>query len=562
MLGDATAGEPIVAGPWVRLACERHLRDRALAASPTRHPGGWSFSADAADVAIGFFEHVLRLPDTLDEAGNPKPFLLEPALTFIVGALTGWLGTDGYRRFRDSYIEMGKGNAKTPTVAGLGLYGLVVDNEYAAEIYPAAVDLDQAAILMRDAERMVDVSPELCELLKRTPAGEPRGIGTISYAATKSFFRPYSRNQGSKSGKRPHMALIDEVHEHPSADTINKLQAGFKFRKQPLAVKITNSGFDRTSIAWQLHQHAERVLQQTVVDDRFFAYVCALDEGDDPLVDESCWIKANPLLGVTITPEYLRRQVENAKNIPSETNTVLRLNFCVWTNAHTRAIDQAKWALCQGTVSDAELVDAPCFAGLDLGQSDDLCASIRIWILDDGRIPVKCRFWLPQAALEKYPNRPYDEWRRAGLLEVTEGDTTDYAAVQEAVEQDCLESGVRSLAYDPRFAHQMAQYLQGRGIDVVPTPQGFQLNEATKRTLELIAEALFLCGGNAILSWMASNFVVRHGRNKEIRPDKDAAGEKIDGIVALIMAIDQAIVRNPSGGRSIYEAEGAEIFTV
>jgi len=199
VLGDASAGELIVAGPWVRLACERHLRDRALAATTPGHPNGWTFSAQAADVVIGFYETVLKLKDTLDDQGNPKPFLLEPALTFIVGQL-GWLGADGYRRVRDMYIEMGKGNAKTPLVAGLGLFGLVMDNEQAAEIYANAADGGQAAIMFRDAELMVDASPELAAILKRTPAGEARGTGNISYPDTASFFRPYTRTQGTRSG--------------------------------------------------------------------------------------------------------------------------------------------------------------------------------------------------------------------------------------------------------------------------------------------------------------------------------------------------------------------------
>jgi phage terminase large subunit-like protein len=181
-------------------------------------------------------------------------------------------------------------------------------------------------------------------------------------------------------------------------------------------------------------------------------------------------------------------------------------------------------------------------------------------VLEDGRIAVKARYWLPQAALVKFPHRPYDEWKRAKVLEVTEGDTTEYAVVQDAIEQDCLASGVRKLAFDPRFANQMAQYLQGRGIDVVPTPQGFQLNEPTKRLLELVAEEQLCCGGDPILTVMASNFVVRHGRNKEIRPDKDAAADKVDGIVALIMAIDQGLVRNPAMGPSTYETN--EVFII
>lgn len=540
VLGDA--GDPIVAGPLVRLACERHLRDRAAA-------GPWTFSSEKADLAINFYEQVLRLPDTLDEDGEPKRFLLEPPLAFIIGQL-GWIGADGYRRFREIYVEMGKGNGKTPTIAGLGLYGLLLDQETAAEIYAAAVTRDQARILFRDAERMALCSPDLAGLLTQT-------VNNLSYEL--SFFRPYSRDQGVKSGPRPHMALIDEVHEHPTPELINKLKAGFKFRKQPIAVYITNSGFDRTSICWQLRQHAERVVRGIVTDDRFFAYVCALDEGDNPLEDEACWLKANPLLGVTITNEYLRRQVDNAKNIPAEMNTVLRLNFCVWTQQNTRAIDMVQWQACQAPPADDELVGELCFGGLDLGQSDDFSAWVRIWILEDGRVIVKPRFWIPRSAREKYPTRPYDVWEGTGLLEVTEGNTTDYDVIEKAVLEDCQASGVREVSYDKRFAEQMAQHLLGAGVTMVDQPQGFQLNEAIRKKSELIAEGTLCHGNHEVLSWMASNYVLRHGTKGEVRPDKDKASEKIDGQVALDMAIARW-VRQPVQPENPYLTRGVRVL--
>lgn len=532
VLGDASAGARVVAGPYVRQACERHVANRVLGA---HHPRGIWFSAEAADVAIGYYETVLHLPDALDEDGNPKPFLLEPALAFIIGSITGWMGADGYRLIREAYVEMGKGNAKTPLWAGLGLFGLMMDGETAPEIYAAAVTRDQSKIMHRDADRMVQASPELRDVVTRTVNNLAYGMG---------FFRPYSRDQGIKSGPRPHMALIDEVHEHPTPEVIIKLKAGFKFRKQPFAGYITNSGFDRTSICWQLRQHAERVLRGTVTDDRFFAYVCALDDGDDPLTDEACWPKANPLLDVTITREYLRRQVENAKNIPSELNTVLRLNFCVWTNQQIRAIDMAKWQACEPVPPDAALVGLPCYGALDLGQSDDFSAWARLWELEDGRIAVKMRFWIPQAALELYPSRPYDEWRRAGILTVTEGSQTDYDLVEETVQADCEAAGVREVAYDKRFAEQLAQHLLGAGITMINTPQGFQLNEAIRKKLELIATGKLCHGNDPILAWMAQNYVLRHGTKGEVRPDKEHAGEKIDGQVAVDMGLDR-IVRRP-----------------
>jgi phage terminase large subunit-like protein len=348
------------------------------------------------------------------------------------------------------------------------------------------------------------------------------------------------------------MGLIDELHEHPNPDTVNKIRAGAKGNLDALFPEITNSGSDRTSICFQHHEHSRHILDGTVEDDRWFAYVCALGPGDDPLVDEACHIKANPNLGVSIQREYLADQVSAARNIPGETNTVLRLNFCVWTQQHTRAIDMAAWFECAPPPPDAELVGVPCYGGLDLGMSDDFTAWVRVWTLDDGRVVVKCRFWLPSAALTKYPHRPYAQWQRRGLLTVTEGLTTDYDTVEATVGADCHRDGIRSVAYDKRFAEQLAQHLIGDGVDMIDQPQGFQLTEAIRRKGELVAARTLCHGGDEILAWMAANYVIRHGLRGDTRPDKDKAADKIDGQVALDMAL--AIwIRQPSSAPPAYQ---------
>lgn len=536
----------------MRLACARHERDRREA-----EQRGFVFNETAADHAIEFFENFLRLPDTVDQHGDPKPFLLQPWQAFVIGSLFGWKWkASGFRRFRNAYIEIGKGNGKTPLCAGIGLYGLLMDGERAPEIYAAAVDRDQAQIMFRDAVRIADASPLLEGRVKKSGANP---VHNLSYGL--GFFRPFSREQGAKSGTRPHMGLIDEVHEHPSAEVVNKMRAGAKKNMNALFVEITNSGFDRTTVCYQHHQHSQRVLQQVVTDERWFAYVCALDEGDDPLNDRDCRIKANPNLGVSIGHEYLEDQVAAAKNIPAETNTVLRLNFCVWTQANTRFFDIAKWQACNATVHDEELVGLPCYGGLDLGQSDDFSAFAKVWILEDGRIAVRVRFWVPRSAIEKYPNRPYVEWERAGILEVTEGEVSDLDVIEQAVIEDCHQWAVRELAYDKRFAQQMALHLEGAGITCLDTPQGFQLNEAIRFLSDHVVNGTLCHGGDLILGWMAGNAVVRHGRHGEVRFDKEKASEKFDGIVAVTMASDR-IVRNgdDGAGASAYDDEG--IFTL
>lgn len=524
---DVLKGKVCV-GPLVFKACERHERD--LKDAKTK---GFYFDEDAADHAIDFIEKWIKLPDTSDENGQPKPFLLQPWQVFIVGSIFGWKwASSKHRRFRNCYIEIGKGNGKTPLLAAIGLYGLMMDGHKAPEIYAAAADRDQAMIMFRDAVRMADASPAISDRVRRTGIEH---VTNLAYGL--GFFRPFSREQGAKSGTRPHMGLIDEVHEHPNADVINKMRAGAKGNRDALFAEITNSGTDRTSICFQHHEHSRKIVEGTVEDERWFCYVCTLSDGEDPLTDEACWIKTNPNLGVSIHREYLQDQVSAAKNISAETNTVLRLNFCVWTQQHTRAIDMAQWQRCQGMPSDAELRGMPCFGGLDLGQSDDLSAWIRIWDLEDGRVAVKLRVWIPRATLERYPNRPYVQWERAGLLEVTDGNTTDYDVIENAVMTDCQNDGVRSVAYDKRFAEQMAQHLIGAGIDMIDQPQGFQLNEAIRRKLELIATGELCHGHNPILGWAADNYVVRNGTKGDVRPDKEKAQDKIDPQVALDMAI-------------------------
>jgi phage terminase large subunit-like protein len=525
----------IVAGPLVRLACQRHLEDRRQAAKKSGHKAGIWFHEAAANHVIEFFEGVLRLPDTLDEDGDPVPFGLTPANTFIVGSIFGWKMTDGWRRFREAYVEEGKGNAKTPLGAGIGLYGLTMDGEQAAEIYSVASGIEQARICWRDADRMVGASPDLRELVYR-------GADNLAYAATYSWFRPLSKEKRGKSGPRPHIVIFDEMHEYADAVVVNKMRAGTKRRKQPLSLGITNSGYDRTSICWQHHEHSRRVLEGIVDDPRHFAFVCGLDEGDDPMTDSRCHAKANPNLGYIIQQEYLDRQVANAQHIPSETNTVLRLNFCVWTQAHTPAWAMAKWldAGKRLVIKDEDLIGHPCYGGLDLGQTDDFASWVRLW--DLGHLcAIKVRFWLPRAALEKYPDRPYAEWERATidghpLLEVTEGNTTDVDLIEEAVLQDARNDGVLEIAYDKRFAQQLALHLQGGGITMVDTPQGYALNEPIRSVSKLIADGELAHGNNLIMTWQMDNTVLRPGRNKEVRLDKEASKEKIDGPSALVMA--------------------------
>lgn len=540
----------VVAGRLVRLACARHLRDVKV---------GWrrglTWDVKAATHAIGFFRVVLRLVEGVEaEHATTKPFTLEPWQEFIVGSLFGWKVKDGSRRFRTGYIEVGKGNGKTPMAAGVGLLGLTADKEPAAEVYSAAVTRDQAGILFRDAERMVDASPALRRRVTEN-------VGNLAHLPTGSFFRPVSSEARSLDGKRVHMALIDEVHEHPSAIVVDKMRAGTKGRRQAMIMEITNSGYDRHSVCYQHHRYSRDVLEGTLENDSWFAYVCALDwcarcleagrrdpeckQCDDwrnPLV----WLKANPNLGVSITRRYLEEQVAEAVGMPGKQNIVRRLNFCEWTEQATRWLDPTTWDEVQEPVSEAELAGRECFGGLDLSSTTDLTALALLFppLGDDDYWRVLMRYWVPKDTMRERIQRdkvPYDVWERDGFLRTTDGNVVDYDFIEEQVKADAARFQIRELAYDRFLALQAMTHLESEGIVVESVGQGFaSMNAPCKEFEKLVRGRRIAHGRHPVLRWNLANVSIRTDPAGNIKPDRVASTEKIDGVVALLMALNRA----------------------
>jgi phage terminase large subunit-like protein len=351
--------ERIVAGPSARGACGRHLRDLERQRTP-EFP--FYFDRHAAQRALDFFPEVL----SVEADGQVVPFELLDWAVFVVGSLMGWKRADNdRRRFRKGYVEGGKGCAKTPVGAGLGLYLFLADGELSAEVYAAAGKRDQAMILFNDVAKMVDRSPRL---RSRVVKSGNRVVYQLAHRASSSIFKPLSADK-KKSGLRVSCGLVDELHEAQDRYTIDMLQDGFKGRKQPLLLAITNSGFDKTTICWEWHEHAVAVVDGLRIDEELFAYVMDLDPDDDPLEDRDlvelvvvtdgreviervpkCWLKTNPGLGKTITVDYLRSAVSDARAIPGRENTVRRLNFCEWTDADVGWVTRNAWQQIEGSL--------------------------------------------------------------------------------------------------------------------------------------------------------------------------------------------------------------------
>lgn len=543
-----------VAGPLVRLACKRHLDD--LENGSKR---GLRWDLDEALRHIRFFPTCLRLAE--GEAAG-KPFELALFQKFIQGSLFGWKDADGFRRFRQAYIEIGKGNGKTPQAAGTGIYMTGADGERGAYCYAAATTREQADILFQDAVKMVDASPALKS--RFTPSGKLK-VFNLAHMASGSFFRPVSAEHKGLDGKRVHFAALDELHEHPSSLVADKMAAGRKGRRQPLIYEITNSGWDRNSVCWRHHEYSRQVLEGSVQDDKWFAYVCGLDEGDD-WKDEKVWVKANPNLGVSIPVSYLTEQVKQAVGMPSMENIVKRLNFCIWTEQAQRWMPIDLWDTCSSSIAQEKLSRRPFFGALDLASTQDIAAYAMLFppTAADPFWRNIWRFYAPEASVKKRKTDgrvPYDVWAREGWLTVTPGNVADY----DFIERDVLETAEKyqlvELAYDRWNATQLVTHLQDKlntsTVErVVPFGQGFaSMSAPTKELEKLILAGTYSHGANPVARWMASNVATKEDPAGNIKPDKERSTEKIDGIVATIMALGRAMVR-PNAGPSVYESRG------
>ena len=575
---DAVLAGKIVAGPHVRNSCRRHLED--LKNGGAR---GLYFDHEAAEKAFRFFENVLKLSEGQFEG---KPFRLDPSQAFIVGSLFGWKRADGTRRFRRSFIEQGKGNGKSPLAGGIGLYGLVADGEAGAQVYAAAAKKEQAGILFADAVKMVKASPGLKKRLEFS-GGEGREYN-IAHHRSGSFFRPVSRDTGKTgSGPRPHFVLGDEVHELPDRKSIEMLERGFKFRRQPLLFMITNSGSDRNSVAWEEHEHAVKVAAGhteavndptfvgDVIDDTTFSYVCALDEGDDPLRDPSCWPKVNPLLGVTITEQYLADVVATAKAIPGQLNGILRLHFCVWTDAETAWMTRATLEPTLAEFDPAvEHEGEEVFIGLDLSQFRDITAKasvVRTGTTAENKptFDAWIEAWTPGDTLlarELRDKLPYSVWRDKGFIHAPAGESISFRHVAQALAEDAERYDVKLVAYDRYAFRKFEEEVEDIGlvVEFIEHPQGGtkkgQPTEAMVKAAEAKkakAEGLWMPGSVRLLEEALLENRIRLRKNPVLVSammsaviEEDKWGNhwlakrrsinKIDAAVALAMAIGAA----------------------
>ena len=539
----------VLACKLVKLACQRHLGD--LVSAKGR---GLFWDGEAARHAVAFFGH---LRHSTGEWAH-QPFELQPWQAFVIGSLFGWKRTDGLRRFRTAYVEVARKNGKSVLLAGTALYALIADGEPGAHVYAAATTRDQARIVFGEAERMVDASPALRSRVTRT-------VNNLAVLPTSSWFRPLSADASKMDGLNVHFAAVDEVHEHSSPEIIQKLNTATGSRRQPLVFEITTAGHDRQSVCWQHHEFSIKTLEGTVppeAADSWFAFIATIDAGDD-WTNPAVWIKANPSLGVTVKVEDLKRQVEEAREMPAQQNAIRRLRLNEWTEQVTRWIDMGVWADGATPFDEDDLIGRPCYAGLDLARVNDLSSLALVFPPEQPgeRVKVIWRHWCPEDDILRRARRdraPYTVWRDQGWLKATEGNTTDFRFIEAEIVALATSFNILEVAYDRTFAGELVRNLQDEGLTMVEFGQGFiSMGPASAELMRLLIGRELQHGGNPVATWCASNVTVRRDPAGNEKPDKERSTERIDAVVAAIMAVGRLQV---GIGGSVYEQRGLLVF--
>lgn len=571
---DARAGR-IPACKWTVAACVRFLADLERQGTP-----GFPYrlSEPAAEDVADFIE---QLPHIKGRWTTPR-LKLEGWQCFVFVNVWGWLHVDtGFRRFRTAYIEVPRKNGKSTPTAGAGLYMLAADNEDGAECYSAATTRDQAKIVFGVAKEMA----RRAEGLRRAFAVSVNAHN-LHVLPTASKFEPLSSDAHSLDGLNVHFAAVDELHAHKTREVFDVLETATGSRAQPLLWLITTAGTNRAGICYEQRTYLTKILNRALgeweendyrleggsaEDETFFGCIWSIDDDDD-WTDPASWAKANPNLGVSVFLDDLERKCRKAMEMPSAVNNFLTKHLNVWVNADTAWMDMRAWDRAgDSSLSLDDFEGEEAFIGIDIASSRDIAAKMRVFErrveVEKGGETVEERhfyafgsYYLPEDTAEGSANSQYAGWARAERLILTDGNVIDYDVIEADLLADAERFDVREVPYDPWQAKQLAQRMTAAGLTMVemrPTVANFS---APMKQLEaLVLSGRFHHGGDPVLAWMVSNVVAHYDAKDNIYPNKERPENKIDGVVALLMALGRALLAEVKAP-SVYEQRGIRTF--
>jgi phage terminase large subunit-like protein len=530
-IADVLNGK-IPVSKYVHQAVRRHVDDLR-----DGHQRGLTFDRGEAEFAIecfAFFRHSKG-----KWAG--QPFVLSGFQQFIVWCLFGWMRGD-FRRFRRVYIELARKMGKSTLLAGIGIILFALDGEQGAEVYSAATKKDQARIVFNEARRMVKSSPELRAFIQSYRHN-------MAVPTTESKFEPLSSDANSLDGLNVHGGIVDELHAHKTREVWDVLDTATGSREQPMLVAITTAGFNQEGICYEIRSNCIDMLAGKWEDDSYFAFIACIDDGDD-WQDETCWIKANPNLGVSSFIEDLRDKAKRAVRSASARNNFLTKHLNRWTQQAEAWIPVERWDACKvDEICLESLAGRECYGGLDLADKLDLNAACFLFPpdRDHSKWQVIFRFWMPEDVLDVRRDEgdyKYSGWRDAGFLQVTSGNISDYDAIREEFLMLAKQFDVKQIGFDPTHATNFATQLTKEGYEMVSLrPNHAALNEGSKEFEALVVGMKIEHDGDPVMRWMVENVQVLTDNDQKIRPvqPKDRR-KKVDGVLAAVFALSRAVV--------------------
>ena len=518
---------------------------------------GSHYDKRMADYAVQFIECLCHTKGTW----SGKPFELIDWQEQIIRDIFGTLKSNGYRQFNTAYVEIPKKMGKSELAAAVALLLCCGDNEERAEVYGCAADRQQASIVFEVAADMVRMCPALSKRVKINAS-----MKRMIFQPTNSFYQVLSAEAYSKHGFNIHGVVFDELHTQPNRKLFDVMTKGSgDARMQPLYFLITTAGTDTHSICYETHQKANDILEGRKIDPTFYPVIYGAEDSDD-WTDPKVWKKANPSLGITVGIDKVKAACESAKQNPAEENSFRQLRLNQWVKQAVRWMPMDKWNACSFKVDEKSFEGRVCYGGLDLSSTTDITAFVLVFPPEDeeDRYHILPYFWIPEDNLDLRVRRdhvPYDVWQRRGYLQTTEGNVVHYGFIEKFIEELGKKYNIREIAFDRWGAVQMVQNLEGMGFTVVPFGQGFKdMSPPTKELMKLTLEQKLAHGGHPVLGWMMDNIFIRTDPAGNIKPDKEKSTEKIDGAVALIMALDRAIRNLGDNIDSVYDERGLLIL--
>lgn len=490
-----------------------------------------------------------------------KPFNLMGWQKDFIKKVFGNIDAEGYRIYKKAYIEIPKKSGKSEFGALIALWLLLFDREKSAEIYSAASDRDQASICFNIAARMIELSPDLsakCTVIQSRKTITNKNNGVYRVLSAEAF---------SKSGYSISGCVFDELHTQKNRELYDILEQGSgAARRQPLTLFLTTSGWDKSSICYEIHEYSKSVLTGAIKDKTFYACIYSAEGMDTSL--ESTWKAANPALGSIIRLEDFRNDYLQAMRSPAAVNNFLRLRLNLWTDAQSRWLDSDKYLeRADGQpIDEQSLYGKPCYGGLDLSSTTDLSAWTMCFPPDlpGGKYRFIHRFFIPGASMEIRSRRdrvPYQAWSKSGHVLSTSGDVIDYRLIKETILKDSVNFNIQEIGVDPYNSTATAQDLTEAGLVIFPVRQGYLTMSPMAKEFEIrLLNSELDMGKSPVMRWMAGNVEIVSDPAGNIKPMKPTVNSpaRIDGIISSIMALNRAILATPE--ESIYEHRGVLSF--